>query len=61
MTIFNVTITDTHQLAGIAAARVAYNASNAGVQGFVPLTQDADYVQFVMTGAAQSYASQYGT
>lgn len=61
MTVFNVTITDTHKLAGITAARLAYNTSNAGVIGFVPIADDASYVQFVMDGATASYANHYGT
>ena len=55
---FNTTITDAHKLAGITAARNAYNAANAATPGFVPL-DDAGYVQFVMDNAAQSYANQY--
>lgn len=58
---FTVTITDTHKLAGITAARNAYNTANASTQGFVPLAADQDYVQFVMDNAAASYANQYNT
>lgn len=59
MTTFSVTITDAHQLAGIAAARDAYNA--ALPEGAPTIDTDADYVQFVMSSAAQSYANEYGT
>jgi hypothetical protein len=59
MTTFPVVIDDVHQLAGITAAREAYNA--ALPEGDPPLATDEDYVQFVMTSAAQSYANQYGT
>ena len=61
MTKFTITITDPGQLAGIAAARERYNADNAETEGFEPIATDADYVQFVMEGAAGSYATQYGT
>jgi hypothetical protein len=57
---FTVTITDPAKLAGISKAREAYNAANAQVQGFVPLATDAEYVQFVMDKASESYANQYG-
>lgn len=73
MTTFSVTITDTHQLAGITAARNAYNAAvpatlpdpktpGAMIQDPAALmATDAAYVSFVMGMAAQSYAKQYGT
>lgn len=73
MTTFTVTITDAHQLAGITAARNAYNAAlpatlpdpnNAGAVIVDPaaiVQTDAAYVQFVMGMAAQSYQKQYGT
>lgn len=56
---FTFTVTDTHKLAGITAARNAYNTANASITGFVPLATDQDYVQFVMDNAALSYANQY--
>ncbi|MFC5524008.1 hypothetical protein [Polaromonas jejuensis] len=58
---FTFTTADAHKLAGITAARNAYNVSNADVQDFVPLPDDQSYVQFVMDNAAQSYANQYKT
>ena len=61
---FSVTITDSAKLAGITAAREAYNATapnNEDGSPGDPITTDADYVQFVMDRAAASYASQYGT
>ena len=61
MTKFTVEITDKAQLAGITAAREAYNASlPEGDDAPAPLANDAEYVQFVMGMAAQSYANQYG-
>ncbi|PUA19592.1 hypothetical protein [Glaciimonas sp. PCH181] len=56
---FTVSITDARKLAGITAARNAYNAANAMVDGFIPLGTDQEYVQFVMDGASESYADQY--
>jgi hypothetical protein len=61
MTTFTVTITNTDQLAGITAARNDYNTSNSTISGFIPITLDADYVTFVLTSAAASYASHYNT
>lgn len=60
---FTVTITDTSQLAGITAARNGYNADALLDPETMPrsIDTDAEYVQFVMGRAAQSYASQYGT
>ncbi len=61
MTKFTVEITDKAQLAGITAAREAYNASlPEGEDAPEPLADDAEYVQFVMGRAAESYALQYG-
>jgi hypothetical protein len=67
---FTVTITDEHQLAGITAARAAYNSSlpetipdedGNEIPNPAILNTDADYVQFVMSKAAESYANQYNT
>lgn len=78
MATFQVTITDPAHLAGITAAREAFNASLQlapaqgveGEEGYVPAQEledhpdykatDGDYVQFVMSRAAESYANQYG-
>ena len=57
---FIIDIEDPAKLAGITAAREAYNESNADAEDFVPLDTDEEYVQFVMDGAAASYANQYG-
>jgi hypothetical protein len=54
---FTIEITDARHLAGITAAR---EARNAAVPEDEQLETDAEYVQFVMTGAAESYANQYG-
>lgn len=59
MKIFTVTITDPAHIAGITAAREAYNAQSA--QDDPVLATDDDYVQFVMARAVESYAKQYGT
>lgn len=73
MTAFTITITDPHQLAGITAARTAYNAAvpatlpdpktpGALIQDPAALmADDAAYMQFVFVSAAQSYAKQYNT
>lgn len=58
METFTVTITDPAHIAGITAAREAYNAQCA--QDDPAITTNDDYVQFVMTRAAESYAKQYG-
>lgn len=66
---FTVAVTDAGQLAGITAARVAYNAAQPDVrdaQGNVTgkanqLATDADYVQFIFGKAAESYQKQYNT
>lgn len=70
MTAFTVTITDTHKLAGITAARNAYNAAlpdtyDANHVVVTPkvgtIALDQDYVQFVMDSASLSYSKQYNT
>lgn len=58
MATFIVTITDPAHIAGITAAREAYNAGLAPDEA--PLATDAEYVEFVMARAAESYARQYG-
>jgi hypothetical protein len=69
MTTFTVEITDASKLAGITAAREAYNASLEAtivdeegneIDNPAILATDADYVQFVMDKASESYANQYG-
>jgi hypothetical protein len=55
---FTIEITDKTKLAGITAAREAYNASLTEEE--TPLADDAAYVQFVMDKASESYARQYG-
>lgn len=63
---FEIEITDADHLAGIAAAREAYNATLVVAEGEIIedhpdyIVTDADYVQFVMERAAASYANQYG-
>lgn len=67
MATFTIEITDDAHLRGIAAARQEYNNSlspsmdengqevpNAGI-----LLTDQEYVQFVMSRAAESYSRQY--
>jgi len=57
---FTIEITDSSHLAGITAARESYNASQPeGSESL--LATDADYVQFVMASAAESYSKQYNT
>lgn len=57
---FIIEITDSSHLAGITAAREAYNASQPeGSESL--LSTDAEYVQFVMASAAESYSKQYNT
>ena len=69
---FTVTITNASKLAGITAAREAYNNSlpatiddpeNPGQTIPNPdlIATDAAYVQFVMDKAAESYSKQYNT
>ena len=62
MAIYNVTISDPVHDAGITAAREAYNAALPVGQDSpaVPFTTNAEYVEFVMTSAAEGYAKQYG-
>jgi hypothetical protein len=68
MSTFTITIEDESYLAGIAAAREAYNSTlpqtivvdEEEVANPDLLETDADYVQFVMSRAAESYAKQYG-
>lgn len=69
MTDFTVTITDERLLDGITAAREAYNntlpATIVDEDGDeIPnpaiLDTDEEYVQIVMSKAAESYANQYG-
>ena len=69
MTTFNIDIINQSHLAGITAARQAYNTSlpqtttnEAGEEVPNPdiLSSDSEYVQFVMSKAAESYAKQYG-
>lgn len=60
MAVFSVTITDASKLAGITAAREAYNGIK-GPDDPGPWSTDDEYVQFVMDRAAASYALQYGT
>lgn len=52
---FTVEITDPEKLAGITRAREAYNEAHPDA----PFETDAEYVQFVMESAAESYARQY--
>ena len=70
MTDFTITITDERSLAGITAAREAYNAAlpaeiadpdnlELSIPNTAILNTDNEYVQFVMTMASQSYANQY--
>lgn len=56
---FTVSITDPAKLAGITAARVAYNA--ALPEGAIAFANDEEYVQFVMDKAAESYANHFNT
>lgn len=66
---FTIEVTDPSHLAGITAAREAYNATlpeHRGEDGVVVdpnpnlLATDQDYIQFVLGRAAESYAKQYG-
>lgn len=58
METFIVTITDPAHIAGITAAREAYNAQR--FQDDPVIATNGDYVQFVMARAVESYAKQYG-
>lgn len=55
---FEVEITEPSHLAGITAAREAYNETAAEDE---QIETDAAYVQFVMSRAAESYARQHST
>lgn len=66
MTEFIVTIVDPAHLAGITAARLDYNSTlpvevdehgESSTPGLIET--DAEYVQFVMAHAAESYAEHY--
>ena len=70
MSDFTITITDESKLAGITAARAAYNASlpetitdpensEATIPNPEILADDQAYIQFVMDKASESYAKQY--
>lgn len=70
MAVFDITIIEASQLAGITAAREAYNADlpdafdaegNAVELKPGSIDTDAAYVQFVMERAAAGYALQDGT
>ena len=70
MTTFTIEITNDSHLAGITAARLQHNSvlqpTVTDAEGVVTpnpelIDTDADYVQFVMGRAAESYANQYGT
>lgn len=70
MTIFNIEITEQSHLDGITAARNAYNQSlpetvlnEVGEEIPNPeiILNNDEYVQFVMSRAAESYAKQYNT
>jgi len=56
MTIFTVTITDSDQLYALKAATADYNARQPAEAA--PLTE-AEYFQYVMSKAAQSWAQSY--
>jgi hypothetical protein len=69
MTIFTIEINDETHLAGISAARTAYNSVLSAtikdeygddIANPELISTDGDYVQFVMSRAAESYAKQYG-
>lgn len=70
MTTFTITIEDQTYLDGITAAREAYNTTLPATildenGDDIPnpdlLETDAEYVQFVVSKAAESYSKQYGT
>jgi hypothetical protein len=64
---FVVTIENESHLAGITAARAVYNNSLSVQEGELIENHpdykatNQDYVQFVMSKAAESYAVNYGT
>lgn len=68
MAIFTVEIDDPAHLAGITSARLAYNntlpdmVDDEGNYMLNPefIASDMEYVQFVMSRAAESYSRQYG-
>ena len=65
MTVFTIEINDETHLAGITAARTAYNNAlqpmpDAEVANPELISTDDEYIQFVMSRAAESYAKQYG-
>ena len=69
MTTFTIEITNDSHLAGITAARLQHNSvlqptvtDTEGTESPNPdlIDTDAEYVQFVMSRAAESYANQYG-
>ena len=55
---FTIDISEQSHLDGITKAREAYNASLAEDSADL-LKTDAEYVQFVMASAAESYSKQY--
>ena len=57
---FTIEITDPSSLAGITAAREARN-NLLPEDSIDRLNTDAEYVQFVMASAAESYSKQYNT
>jgi len=62
METYAVTITDPTHVAGITAAREAYNAAlpePAEGETKPVIETNEEYVQFVMGRAAESYAAQY--
>jgi hypothetical protein len=61
MTDFTISITDQAQLDGITWAREQHNAALPTDDAGEPvgaLADDADFIEFVMQGAADSYARQ---
>lgn len=58
METYAVKIADPAHVAGITAAREAYNAQR--LQDEPVMTTNDEYVQFVMARAAESYAKQHG-
>jgi hypothetical protein len=57
---FTIEITDPSHLAGITSAREARN-NLLPEDSTDRLNTDAEYVQFVMASAAESYSKQYNT
>ncbi|CAB4200611.1 hypothetical protein UFOVP1339_55 [uncultured Caudovirales phage] len=55
---YSVTATTPERIAGVTAARLAYNADLD--EGGVPFDKNEGYIQFVMNGAMDSYALKYG-